>query len=105
MIARVWSGATLASDADEYLEYLEHTGLAEYAETPGHQRTITMRRIVDGRAEFVILTLWDSMEAVRAFAGADPERAVFYPEDDRFLVSRGEHVTHFDVVDLQPDSR
>ena len=102
MIARVWSGVTKAEDADEYLGYLHETGLAEYARTPGHRRTITMRRIADGRAEFVLVTLWDSLDAVRAFAGADLERAVFYPEDDRFLVARDDRVTHYGVVDHQP---
>jgi hypothetical protein len=42
------------------------------------------------------------MEAVRRFSGVDPERAVFYPEDDRFLVARDDRVTHFEVVDHQP---
>jgi heme-degrading monooxygenase HmoA len=103
MIARVWAGATRADDADDYLAYLHRTGLAEYARTPGHRRTITMRRIADGRAEFLLVTLWDSLDAVRAFAGDDHDRAVFYPEDDRFLVSRDDRVRHYEVVDHQPD--
>jgi heme-degrading monooxygenase HmoA len=101
VIARVWKGATRAADADQYLDYLRHTGLAAYARTPGHRRTITMRRIDGDRAEFVLVTLWDSMDAVRAFAGDEPERAVFYSEDDRFLVARDDRVTHYDVVDQQ----
>ena len=99
MIARMWKGSTRAEDADRYVDYLRATGLAEYARTPGHRRTITMRRIVGDRAEFVLVTLWDSMNAVRRFAGDDPDRAVFYPEDDRYLVARDEIVTHFEVVD------
>jgi heme-degrading monooxygenase HmoA len=105
VIARVWRGATRAVDGDDYLDYLRRTGLAEYARVPGHRRTITMRRIVEDRAEFVLVTLWDSMEAVKAFAGGSPERAVFYPEDDRFLVERDDRVTHYDVVDQQPDTQ
>jgi|1185.fasta_scaffold1598626_2 heme-degrading monooxygenase HmoA len=104
MMARTWWGATHADDAAHYLDYLRKTGLAEYARIPGHRRTLTLRRIVDGRAEFLIVTLWDSMEAVRQFAGDDPERAVFYPEDDRYLVARDDRVTHYEVVDIQPDS-
>src|SRR4051794_15844609 len=103
MIARIWSGATRERDADAYLDYLHRTGLADYARTTGHRRTIAMRRIVDGRAEFLLVTLWDSLDAIRAFAGDDCERAVFYPEDDRFLVARDDRVTHYDVVDHQPD--
>jgi heme-degrading monooxygenase HmoA len=104
MLARTWWGATRVDDAEDYLDYLRKTGLAEYARIPGHRRTLTLRRIVPERAEFLIVSLWDSMDAVRRFAGDDPERAVFYPEDDRYLVARDDRVTHYEVVDIQPDS-
>jgi heme-degrading monooxygenase HmoA len=105
IVARLWRGSTRAEDGDRYLEYLRATGLAEYARTPGHRETITLRRVRDERAEFLLLTLWDSMEAVRAFAGADPERAIFYPEDERFLVECDERVAHFEVVDHHPGTK
>ena len=98
MIARTWWGATRAADADAYLAYLEATGLAAYRATPGNRGAYALRRVVDGRAEFLLVTLWVSEEAIRAFAGEDVERAVFYPEDDRFLIERHAHVTHYDVV-------
>ncbi len=98
MIARVWRGVTTSADAEPYLVYLKETGLAEYRATPGNRGVFAFRRIVGERAEFVLLTLWDSEEAVRRFAGDDPARAVFYPEDDHYLIERGEIVDHFDVV-------
>ena len=98
MIARVWRGATRAADAEAYLDYLDRTGHAEYRRVAGHRRTITLRRIVGERAEFVMITFWDSLEAIRAFAGADVERAVFYPEDDRYLVERDLTCTHRRIV-------
>ena len=98
MIARTWRGATAATDADAYLAYLEDTGLAAYRATPGNRGVLALRRIVGDRAELLLITLWDSEAAVRGFAGADLGRAVFYPEDDRFLVARDEHVDHFEVV-------
>ena len=98
MIARVWRGATRAEDADAYVRYLDRTGHAEYRRVPGHRRTITLRRVEGDRAEFVLVTLWDSLDAIRGFAGTDVERAVFYPEDDRYLVEREDRVAHFDVV-------
>jgi heme-degrading monooxygenase HmoA len=104
MLARTWRGTTRADDAERYLDYLRKTGLAEYARIPGHRRTLTLRRVDGDRAEFLIVTLWDSMDAVRRFAGDEPERAVFYPEDDRFLIARDDHVTHYEVVDMQSDS-
>jgi heme-degrading monooxygenase HmoA len=98
VIARQWKGTTRVSDADAYVDYLGRTGFIEYERIAGHRRTIALRRIHDDRAEFVILSLWDSMDAIRRFAGDDVDRAVFYSEDDRYLVERDEHVTHFDVV-------
>ena len=56
-----------------------------------------VRRDFADRCEFVMLTVWESMEAVVAFAGPEPERAVFYPEDDRYLIERDLQVTHYDV--------
>ncbi len=98
MIARTWAGATRAADADAYLGYLHATGLAAYQATPGNRGVLALRRIAGDRAEFLLLTLWDSVEAIQQFAGNDIDRAVFYPEDDRFLVARDERVNHYEVV-------
>ena len=98
MIARTWRGFTKAEDADTYVEYLEKTGFREYRATPGNLGVLGLRRLAEGRAEFLLLTLWESEEAIRRFAGDEPTRAVFYPEDERFLVAKDEHVDHFEVV-------
>ena len=97
MIARIWKGAVRGRDGDAYAEYMRRTGVAAYAETPGNRGVWMLRRDVDGRTEFVMFTLWDSLEAVKAFAGDDYETAVFYPEDDRFLVERDLTATHYQV--------
>ena len=93
MIARIWRGAVRAGDADAYTSYLEQTGVAGYAGTPGNRGVWMLRR-----DEFVMFTLWDSLDAVKAFAGEDYEMAVFYPEDDRFLVERDEKASHYEVA-------
>ena len=98
MIARAWAGATRAVDADTYLDYLHQTGVTEYRATPGNRGVLALRRIAGDQAEFLLVTLWDSEEAIRRFAGDDIEQAVFYPEDDRFLVARDERVRHYEVV-------
>ena len=99
MIARIWRGTVRESDKDVYYEYLQKTGLKEYAETPGNRGVHTLRRVADGKCEFFLLTLWDSWDAIKAFAGPDYEKAVYYPEDDKFLVDRGPRVEHFEVVE------
>ena len=98
MIARTWRGATKAKDGEAYLQYLHRTGFAEYRKTPGNRGVLGLRRIVNDRAEFLLVSLWESEEAIRQFAGSDIEKAVFYPEDERFLVDRDNHVAHYEVV-------
>jgi len=97
MIARVWRGATRAEHAEEYAAYVERTGLESARALPGNRGTLILRRVVDGRAEFETIILFDSLDDVRAFAGDDYETAVFYPEDDEYLVDRDLAVRHFEV--------
>jgi heme-degrading monooxygenase HmoA len=98
MIARTWRGATKAEDAEAYLDYLHQTGLSEYRKTPGNRGVLGLRKIENGRAEFLLISLWDSVDAIERFAGKDIEQAVFYPEDERFLIDRDRHVSHYEVV-------
>jgi heme-degrading monooxygenase HmoA len=99
MIARTWRGWTAAADADTYVDYLHETGLREYRETPGNRGAWILRRLDGDRAEFVTLTFWDDMDAVRRFAGDEPDRAVYYPEDERFLVGREDTVSHYELLE------
>jgi heme-degrading monooxygenase HmoA len=98
MIARTWHGAVAAEDADAYVRYLQQTGIAAFRNTDGNRGAFVLRRITPQRAEFVVLSLWDSETAIRQFAGDEIEKAVFYPEDDRFLIARDTHVSHYQVV-------
>jgi heme-degrading monooxygenase HmoA len=97
MIARTWRGTVRRADADEYAEYIRATGIAEYAATPGNRGAWMLRRDDGQVTEFITLSLWESEDAIRAFAGEDIEAAVYYPEDERFLIDKG-GVTHYRVV-------
>ena len=57
-----------------------------------------LRRDDGDRSEIITFSLWDSHDSIRAFAGEDIDQAVFYPEDDRFLIERDELVRHYEVV-------
>jgi heme-degrading monooxygenase HmoA len=98
MLARIWRGTVRRSDADAYAAYMGQNGLAEYEATPGNRGAWMLRRDLDDRTEFVMFTLWETIDAVKAFAGEDHERAVFYPEDDRFLIERDLDATHYEVA-------
>ena len=99
MIARIWRGVVRRDDAEAYVNYIVNTGMAEYQSTPGNQGAWMLRRDDDGdRSEIVTFSLWDSRDGIRAFAGDDIDQAVFYPEDDHFLLERDLTVRHYDVV-------
>jgi len=102
MIARTWRGWTTAADADEYADYILETGIREYRKTPGNRGAWILRRGEGDRTEFITLSFWDSRASIRAFAGDDIDLAVFYPEDDRFLVDRELRAKHFELIEAMP---
>jgi heme-degrading monooxygenase HmoA len=99
VIARIWRGVTLREKADEYERYVAQTGIGAYRATPGNRGAWILRRDVGERTEFLTLSMWDSWDAIRRFAGDDPQRAVFYPRDDEFLIDRDLEVVHYEVAE------
>jgi heme-degrading monooxygenase HmoA len=100
IILRRWTGKLRTADEAEYLDYVMRTGGGDYARTEGnlgHQ--IVMRTLGDGTSEIATLSWWRDMDAVRGFAGEQPEIAVYYPEDDRYLIERPRYVELFRVLD------
>ncbi len=107
MIVRIWRGHTRTEDAESYTKFIEKTGLADYRATPGNLGAAILRaralggRSVPGRAgtaEFLVLSFWEDFDAIRRFAGPDPEKAHYYPEDDRYLLGKEPHVTHYELA-------
>jgi heme-degrading monooxygenase HmoA len=99
VIARIWRGVVRRADADDYASYLRDTGFTQYAETPGNRGAWMLRRDEGDRTEFITYSLWESYEAIRGFAGEDIETAVYYPEDERYLIEREDTVRHYEIVD------
>lgn len=97
MIARLWHGAVEAARADDDMRYLEKTGLPDYRATPGNRGVYALRRTEAGVEHFLLVSLWESWEAIRAFAGEDLDRARYYPEDAGFLLELEPTVTHYEV--------
>jgi heme-degrading monooxygenase HmoA len=99
MIARTWHGVVPEQKADSYFEYLQRTGIPDYRSTQGNLGVYVLRRVKDGYAHFLLITLWDSWEAIRVFAGEDVEQARYYPEDEQYLIELEPLVTHYEVLD------
>lgn len=102
MIARLWHGTTNIERANEYLDYLNRTGMPDYRQTRGNLGAHVLQRIEDGVAHFFTLTFWDSYEAIKLFAGCDYERARYYPDDEKFLIKMEPNVEHFELAETTP---
>jgi len=99
LILRRWSSRIRTEDRDDYVRYIQGTGVEDYLRTPGNVGCeMLLRDFGDGLTEVSTLSWWRSMDAIRVFAGHDVERARYYPLDDRFLIEKPEYVEHHIVV-------
>jgi heme-degrading monooxygenase HmoA len=98
MIARIWKGVTKKKNTKKYLRYLKATGLKEYAATEGNRGAYVLTRQAGANTEFLLLSLWRSMDDIRGFAGEDVEKAVYYPADKEFLLDMVLTVDHYEVA-------
>jgi heme-degrading monooxygenase HmoA len=66
--------------------------------TPGNRGAWLLWRIEGDRAEFITMSLWESRAPIEAFAGQDIDKAVFYPDDEQFLIERDLTVQHYEIA-------
>jgi len=97
-IARIWRGRTPASKADEYARYLDANGIAKIRATSGNRGVTVLRRTDGDKAEFVVISIWDSIDAVKNFAGADYQKTVILPRDREYLIEVEPDVLHYEIV-------
>jgi len=98
MISRQWRGLAKAARADDYVEHLRSETFPKLGTLPGFVDASILRRTVASGVEFLIVTRWRSLDAIHAFAGDDPEKAVV-PEKVRDMMTEyDETVRHYEVV-------
>jgi heme-degrading monooxygenase HmoA len=98
MILRLWKAQSTVQQAEKYAEHAKQKVFPALDAIDGHRGAYLLRQAIDGAVEFVVLTLWESMDAVRKFAGVNPEKAVVGPEARAVLTDFDETVIHFEVV-------
>ncbi|HSB00685.1 MAG TPA: antibiotic biosynthesis monooxygenase [Anaerolineales bacterium] len=98
MIARMWRGYALPEKADDYARHLQMSVLPELRQIDGFQGVKLMRQDSPEDVEFIVLTFWESMDAIRRFAGDDPEVAVVAPAAQALFRKYDSTVRHFEVV-------
>jgi heme-degrading monooxygenase HmoA len=77
MIARVWRGRATHEDAPQYVDHLERSVFPRLEVIDGHEGAILLRHVDREGVEFVVLTMWRSLESARRFAGDPPVLAAF----------------------------
>lgn len=97
MIARTWHGTVPREKGDAYHDYLRQTGLADYAKAKGNRGVQVLRREEGDQTHFLLITFWESISAIQAFAGEDYQVARYYPEDRDYLLAF-EPVYHYEVA-------
>lgn len=104
MVAREWRAVATPAGADAYAEYFRTRLLPALTVLPGFVELVLLRRLRDdGVTDVVVLSIWDSMEAMRGFAGDDVSRAVVEPDAARLLSGFDESVRLFEVAGTSRD--
>ena len=91
---------TKAEHADEYLQYVIDTGIADYKNTPGNLGVEILRRVDGDVCHFWTVTKWDSFDSIKQFAGEDYEKARYYPEDEKYLLEFEPNVIHCETFEF-----
>ena len=100
MIARVWHGVVPQDKADAYGRYLsdDDRGVRDYLKLPGNRGVTLMTRTDGDRVHFLLVSFWDSRESIAAYAGADIDKAQYFPFDVECLLNPEPNVAHYDVL-------
>jgi heme-degrading monooxygenase HmoA len=98
MIVRAWTAEALGGNVEAYVRHVHEVVLPELARVPGHAGAYLLRRDLGARVEFMVLTLWESMGAVKKFAGTSVDRAVIAPAAQTMLERFDSTVRHYEIV-------
>jgi heme-degrading monooxygenase HmoA len=98
MIARVWHGATKPEHADSYESMLKPELLPGLSKVAGYRGSYFLRRDLGHEIEFVTIIFWESLDALKAFAGPDYEISIIPEERRQYLSRHEEKAAHYEVV-------
>jgi heme-degrading monooxygenase HmoA len=99
MIARHWRGLVKRERAAAYVEHLQSETLPQLVQLAGFQDAKVLRRDLPQGVEFLVVTIWESLDAIRAFAGNDVETAVVPPKARDMMIEYDRTARHYEVVD------
>ena len=100
MISRHWKGIAKREFADRYVDHLKRETFPELASLAGFIRATVLRRELAAGTEFQVVTLWESLHSIEAFAGVDVDAAVVPPEVRAMMVNYERSVAHYEIINV-----
>jgi heme-degrading monooxygenase HmoA len=98
MVSRHWKGIAKREDTDRYVAHLKSDTFPKLASLAGFVRASILRREVASGTEFQVVTIWDSLQAIRAFSGADIEAAVVPPVAEVMMIEFDRRAAHYEIA-------
>ncbi len=98
MISRHWKGIAKNGEADNYIDHLKNDTFPKLREIGGFLKASILRRSVEQGTEFLIITVWESIEAIRAFAGEAADMAVVPPVVQDMMIEYDRKAIHYEVT-------
>jgi len=105
MIARIWHGIVPTPKSENYRNFLNERAIPDYQSVQGNLGVYILERREGEVTHLITLTFWESLEAIRAFAGDEIEAAKYYDEDRDFLIEFEPNVLHYEVVGQSHNDR
>ncbi len=101
MIAREWKARCPQAHRAGFIKYLYQTGIKDASSTSGFKGAQIFTRELDDNFEVTLITYWESLDSIKAFAGDDINVARLYPEDYQYELEPDDFVIHYQVVENQ----
>jgi antibiotic biosynthesis monooxygenase (ABM) superfamily enzyme len=101
MIAREWKCRVPEAHSDGFTAYLYESGIKDSSATPGYLGAQIFRRSLAAQVELTLITYWDKLESIKAFAGSDISQARLYPEDEVYELEPDLSEQHYEVIEHQ----
>jgi heme-degrading monooxygenase HmoA len=100
MIARVWHGVVALAKAEAYGRYLSESdrGIRDYHQVTGNRGATLMRRTEGDLVHFLLISLWDSPEAIARYTGGEIEKAQYFAFDRECLLDPEPNVAHYEIM-------
>jgi heme-degrading monooxygenase HmoA len=102
MISRKWRGVARTEEAENYIRHLQSETIPQLSRISGFVSALILRRPIADGVEFMIVTTWRSMDAIRHFTGDREDVAVVPEAVQAMMVDYDTKVAHYEIVDTSP---